>query len=96
MKESEPPAVTSHVIKICQNKQTHVRRNQIFLIRTSILLSTYLVREGQKKTKKTKNKKNTSILLLTWGKDRRRQKKETKKAKERVREKQEMRNERGG
>ena len=98
MKKSEPPAVTSHVIKMYLNKQTHSKKksNQKSNLSYLNFNPSLNLREGQKKTKKTKNKKNTSILLLTWGKDRRRQKKETKKAKERVREKQEMRNERGG
>ena len=54
MKESEPPAVTSHVIKICQNKYTHSKKKSSYsYLNFNPSLN---LRKGQKKTKKSKKK----------------------------------------
>ena len=55
MKKSEPPAVTSHEIKIYLNKQTHSKKkSNLSYLNFNPSLN---LREGQKKTKK-RNKKS--------------------------------------
>ena len=55
MKKSEPPAVTSHVIKMYLNKQTHSKKkSNLSYLNFNPSLN---LREGQKKTKK-RNKKS--------------------------------------
>ena len=54
MKKSEPPAITSHVIKMYLNKQTQSKkRSNLSYLNFNPFLN---LREGQKKTKKNKKK----------------------------------------
>ena len=64
MKKSEPPAVTSHVIKMYLNKQTHSKKkSNLSYLNFNPSLN---LREGQKKTKKQKkNKKRTRARAKT-------------------------------
>ena len=80
MKKSEPPAVTSHVIKMYLNKQTHSKKkSNLSYLNFNPSLN---LREGQKKTKKKKHF-NPSLNLREGQKKTKKRNKKSKRTSKR-------------